>query len=114
MTAKVIYFQPISNIDSQKIKLVLDEKPVIAKVMNPQPIEEDYTAKKMEHSLTPVDGNEKEQLFHPIIIQTAIRYQIDPALVKAIIMAESGYNPRAISKNGAIGLMQLIPKQPKN
>jgi hypothetical protein len=110
VTVNVINFQPISNIDSQKIKLVLDEKPVIAKVMSPQAIEEDYTASKMEHSLTSVDGKETERLFHPIIIQTAIRYQIDPALVKAIIMAESGYNPRAISKKGAIGLMQLMPE----
>ena len=55
-------------------------------------------------------GNEKVRLFHQIIIQTAIRYQVEPALVKAIIMAESGYNPRAISKKGAKGLMQLMPK----
>jgi soluble lytic murein transglycosylase-like protein len=53
--------------------------------------------------------NKKEQLFHPIIIKVSSRHQIDPALVKAIIMAESGYNPKAISKKGAKGLMQLMP-----
>jgi len=53
--------------------------------------------------------NKKERLFHPIIIQEANRHEIDPALVKAIIMAESGYNPNAISKKGAKGLMQLMP-----
>jgi len=53
--------------------------------------------------------HKKERLFHPIILQEANRYDIDPALVKAIIMAESGYNPRAISKRGAKGLMQLMP-----
>ena len=53
--------------------------------------------------------NKKEQLFHPIIIQVSSRHQVDPALVKAIIMAESGYNPKAISKRGAKGLMQLMP-----
>jgi len=53
--------------------------------------------------------NKKEQLFHPIIIQVSSRHQVDPALVKAIIMAESGYNPKAISKSGAKGLMQLMP-----
>jgi len=51
----------------------------------------------------------KERLFHPIILQEAKRYKIDPCLVKAIIMAESGYNPKAISKRGAKGLMQLMP-----
>ena len=99
-----------SNHDSQKLKPVLDEKPVIAKVMSSQPIEEEYTVAKIEHSLPPVKGNKTERLFHSIIIQTAIRYQVDPALIKAIIMAESGYNPRALSKKGAKGLMQLMPE----
>ncbi|MEJ2657549.1 MAG: lytic transglycosylase domain-containing protein [Desulfobacterales bacterium] len=53
--------------------------------------------------------HKKERLFHPIILQEANRYKVDPALVKAIIMAESGYNPKAISKRGAKGLMQLMP-----
>ena len=51
----------------------------------------------------------KDELFHPIITEAAGRHEIDPALVKAIIMAESSYNPRAISKKGAMGLMQLMP-----
>ncbi len=53
--------------------------------------------------------HKKERRFHPIILQEARRHKVDPALVKAIIMAESGYNPNAISKKGAIGLMQLMP-----
>ena len=99
-----------SNLDRNKLKPIQYENPVILNVMSSQPIGEEYTAIKIEHSLPPVNGNKKERLFHPIIIQTAIRHQMDPALVKAIIMAESGYNPRAISKNGAIGLMQLMPE----
>jgi len=53
--------------------------------------------------------HKKERLFHLIILQEAGRHEIDPALVKAIIMAESGYNPNAISDKGAKGLMQLMP-----
>ncbi len=56
----------------------------------------------------------KDELFHPIINEVACRNEIDPALVKAIIMAESGYNPRAISKKGAKGLMQLMPLTAKS
>jgi soluble lytic murein transglycosylase-like protein len=98
-----------SNLDSQTPKPVLDDKPVTAKVISSQSIEKEYTAAKIEPILPPVKGNKKERLFHPIIIQTSSRHQVDPAIVKAIIMAESGYNPRAISKAGAKGLMQLMP-----
>ncbi len=54
-------------------------------------------------------GAKKEILFRSVIQQAADRHQVDPALIKAIIMAESGYNPNAVSKKGAKGLMQLMP-----
>ncbi len=52
---------------------------------------------------------EKEAAFEPIILQTAKRYDIDAAMIKAIIMAESNFNPKAVSNKGAKGLMQLMP-----
>jgi len=60
-----------------------------------------------------VNGKKMERLFHPIILKAATRYKVDSALIKAIIMAESSYNPKAISKRGAKGLMQLMPKTAK-
>ncbi len=39
----------------------------------------------------------------------AKEHRIDPALVAAVIQAESNYQPRAISRKGARGLMQLMP-----
>ena len=47
--------------------------------------------------------------FQPIILEAAERYNIDPAMIKAVIMAESSFNPKAVSKKGARGLMQLMP-----
>jgi len=44
-----------------------------------------------------------------IVREAAERNKIDPALVKAVINTESGWNPHAISPKGAVGLMQLIP-----
>ncbi|ABQ26664.1 Lytic transglycosylase, catalytic [Geotalea uraniireducens Rf4] len=48
--------------------------------------------------------------FEPIINACALEYGVDKSLVKAVIHAESGYNPTAVSPKGARGLMQLMPK----
>ena len=44
-----------------------------------------------------------------LVQQTASRFQVDPELIRAIIRVESGYDPKAVSSKGAMGLMQLIP-----
>ncbi len=49
------------------------------------------------------------QRFETLIAEVAKRYALEPALVHAVISVESGYNPDAESKAGAIGLMQLMP-----
>lgn len=53
---------------------------------------------------TPADGQ-----YDRYISQAAALYQIPENLVRAVIMVESGYNPRATSRADARGLMQLIP-----
>jgi len=53
-------------------------------------------------------GNPKE--FEPIIDSCALEFGVDRSLVKAVIQAESAYNPNAVSRKGATGLMQLMPK----
>jgi soluble lytic murein transglycosylase-like protein len=53
-------------------------------------------------------GNPAE--YEALIDRYATEYRVDKSLVKAVIHAESGYNPNAVSRKGAQGLMQLMPK----
>lgn len=48
-------------------------------------------------------------LFTDDINSAAKQHHIDPAFVRAVIHAESHFNPKAVSKQGAQGLMQLMP-----
>ena len=43
------------------------------------------------------------------IRQAAAEHGIEPALLHAVVQVESGYDPRAVSGKGALGLMQLMP-----
>ncbi|MEO5677178.1 MAG: lytic transglycosylase domain-containing protein [Usitatibacter sp.] len=49
------------------------------------------------------------RMFAPIIENASRAHGVDAALVHAVISAESGYNPGAVSRAGARGLMQLMP-----
>ncbi len=44
-----------------------------------------------------------------LIYEIALRHSINPHLVAAVIHVESAFNPRAVSRKGAYGLMQLLP-----
>lgn len=52
--------------------------------------------------------------FQQSIQHAATKHQLDPALIRAVIHAESGFKADALSKRGARGLMQLMPATAKD
>jgi soluble lytic murein transglycosylase-like protein len=64
---------------------------------------------------TPPSGSgdtsvERFSRYGDVIKEAAALYQIPEELVRAVIKVESDYDPRAISRVGALGLMQLMPE----
>jgi len=64
--------------------------------------------KRYSHLLNPKHSS-WQRIYHPLIIEASAKYQLDSALIHAMITVESNYQQHAISSAGAKGLMQLMP-----
>jgi len=71
-------------------------------------------------ALSPQDRTESGERYDPMLLARATQYDsiiekaavsasVEPNLLRAVIVVESGFNSRAVSKRGAVGLMQLMP-----
>ncbi len=69
---------------------------------------------KIQESALPYTGTISRGQIQNIVSQVAKKYEVDEKLVNAVIKQESGFNPKATSHCGAMGLMQLMPATAKS
>src|ERR1700720_2639334 len=95
--------------DDGRTLFVNAEPPILLKIAARRrssiflPSEPSFTGKNRPAMNLDRDGAEK------LVREAAERHSVDPALVRAVIETESNWNPSAVSRKGAVGLMQLIP-----
>lgn len=65
--------------------------------------------KGWQEAAPPANLREGVTKYRPLVKEAAQRHALSAALISAVIHAESYYNPLAVSKKGAVGLMQLMP-----
>src|SRR5579864_6040509 len=68
------------------------------------------TPPKPDEPPHPAGALARSDAYAHIIKGAATANRLEPALVRAVIVAESGGDPQAVSKRGARGLMQLMPE----
>lgn len=67
----------------------------------------------IQNNIPTTKTSTKSQILN-VVNQISKKYNVDEKLVQAVIKQESGFNPKAKSKAGAMGLMQLMPSTAKN
>jgi len=100
--------------EEPKTALIAAKEPELGRPEISEPLQDKLPPSKQDQPLPIISWNSAERHFQPMVIKAANRHKVDPAMVMAIIMAESSYNPKAISKKGAQGLMQLMPTTAKS
>ena len=69
------------------------------------------TTQSLQDASFPMSAAEQanREKIEEMIREVSARYRVDPALVRAVIQTESNWNSTAVSRKGALGLMQLVP-----
>jgi len=91
------------------IYMYIDENGVMHFTNTPTASDRDYKVYIREKRFNSATFHSTDE-YDELITTASERYGVDYRLVKAIIKAESDFDPRAVSKKGAMGLMQIMPE----
>ncbi len=95
------------RVDLSRVERIVDDEVVVDTVV----VEDDALSSGLAYDLSYKEGRRPlfGSDFDALIDREAKKQNIDASFVSALIRAESNYEPRALSRKGARGLMQLMP-----
>jgi soluble lytic murein transglycosylase-like protein len=73
------------------------------------PLKKEKARTKKGQNTAHTASDPQKLTYEPVIATAGEYFAVDPDLIRAVIKAESNFNPRAVSPKGATGLMQLMP-----
>ena len=105
----VIHFSNVSVATGKKFKTVSTLTASRTEVRKPA-----ANAPSVAEATSEYPQQAVESSYSDLIKEACLRHGVDPALVHAVVKVESDFNPFALSKKGAMGLMQLMPQTALN
>ena len=102
----------LSGILRQKLLEIQNQLPTYVKIIKDNPPSFESILKKEIHEQSDVQNNYSGD-YSPLIKAAAKKYNINENIITAVMKAESGFDLTAVSRAGAMGLMQLMPETAK-